>query len=822
MNVRYQYSRQIRQSPRIILGDNYGTVNNRQYNIAYTATHVFSLRQTGEFRYGFGNRNTNQEVTDSNDIPIIRFGTALVNPSVSSDTLPSSGTVIGTSANVPILRKQRDHQLVYNHTIVFGRHTFRAGVDQRFQALDDVASGTQRGYWQFYTPYGSNDVMSPITGPRAAFTGWEMFLMGINYSSFSFQKGFGQPYAENRFNETNLYAEDSFRMSPSLTLNMGVRWEGVSAPHEIKNRFSYGYKGDYNNFEPRVGIAWSPTWDSGFLSKISGKQGDFVIRAGYGIYHSRVFQSIFSQSGLNYRYQPPNGFFFGSFANPCSGNPGSSTINAPAGPATIYGGQFEVSDPTCGYQFVPGQANYSTTTDVAGVRVNGGVLQTALLLPDKGFHLPYTSQWNLTVERQLPWKMALQVGYNGNRGIGLPFFSGLNDAQWGITSRLVSADVGGGNYQPVVYDRVCRDFSDPICVVNNTDGTINTSASGARRSFSSYSTNTTLANKGIVIVNGVPHGYVSANSTQAGYRRPDPTMGRNVRLSNFAFTYYNAMVVKLTKATGHGLTFSGWWTWSKTMDTGSETTYTGTDVNAPTGATNPQRSLRGLSAFSQKHRFVISAAYEFPWMKNQPGVLGRMLGGWGVSGVTTFASGLPFSILAGYDVNLDGVGGDRPIMADPKIVGRSLDNGHSQFPCPTAVSSTGRCLSTISETKVPAAAFYPNYNNLSGDTYPLFPGEAFPAGQVPRNAWFQQGQKNVDAAVTKNVQIAERFKLNLRFEMYNLFNRVTFNQPANLTVISGATYPLGRISSTINLQNYVNSARTTGARMGQLALRLVF
>ena len=55
-----------------------------------------------------------------------------------------------------------------------------------------------------------------------------------------------------------------------------------------------------------------------------------------------------------------------------------------------------------------------------------------------------------------------------------------------------------------------------------------------------------------------------------------------------------------------------------------------------------------------------------------------------------------------------------------------------------------------------------------------------------------------------------------------MFNRVTFNQPANRTVTSGASNPLGRITSTINVQNYVNSARTSGARMGQLALRITF
>ena len=61
--------------------------------------------------------------------------------------------------------------------------------------------------------------------------------------------------------------------------------------------------------------------------------------------------------------------------------------------------------------------------------------------------------------------------------------------------------------------------------------------------------------------------------------------------------------------------------------------------------------------------------------------------------------------------------------------------------------------------------------------------------------------------------------LQLRMELYNVFNRTTFGIPAN--TLNSAT-PLGRISSTINLQNYVNSARATGARMGQFAIRFTF
>jgi hypothetical protein len=819
MALRYQYSRQIRKSPRIILGDNFGSINNRQYNIGYTLTHVFSNTQTGEFRYGFGNRATLQDVTDGNTIPTIRFGTTLVDPSLSSDTIPFGGTIIGTSTNVPINRRQRDHQLVYNHAAVFPRHTLKMGIDQRFQALDDIASGTQRGFWTFGT---INTASQALAG--TGFTGWEAFLSGI---VTSFTMGYGQPFAENRFGETNLYAQDDVRVRRNLTLNLGIRWEAVRAPKEDQNRFSYGYSGDYNNVEPRIGFAWSPEWRNSFLGKISGGPGNFVIRGGYGFYHGRVFQSIFSQSGLNFRFQPPNGFTFGGPAIPCSANPGGTVTGV-----FVNGGSFEVSNPTCGFVFTPGTASRTvpvacslTASGCNGVKVAGGQLLTTLLLPDSGFHLPYVQQWNLTLERKLPWSTAVQWAYSGNRGIGLPFFSGLNDAQFPITSRLVTVDVGGGNFQPLVFDRVCQDFSDPICVTLNANGTVNPNTSGALKSFSGLTTTASLAAKGIAIVNGVPHGYISVGSTASGRfseRRPDPTNGRNVRLSNFAYTYYNAMVIKVTKTTSKGLSFTGSWTWSKTLDTGSEPTFTNTDVNAPVGSKDPQRSLRALSSFDQRHRVVLSYAYTLPWMKDQKDWLGRIVGGWTLSGVTTFASGNPFTVLAGYDVNLDGVGGDRPRISDPSFLYRSVDNGRAPSTCPSALVG-GRCLDTISQTQLPGSVFLPAQpapgTSIPGDQFVLAPGQDTAAGEIGRNVFFNRGMKNFDVALAKSVRIRESMRLELRMELYNAFNRVAFNIPARTV---NSTTPMGRISSTLNIQNFVNSARTSSARMGQLGIRLVF
>jgi hypothetical protein len=280
------------------------------------------------------------------------------------------------------------------------------------------------------------------------------------------------------------------------------------------------------------------------------------------------------------------------------------------------------------------------------------------------------------------------------------------------------------------------------------------------------------------------------------------------------------MILKVTKRFSSGLTFAAAYTWSKAIDTGSEATYTGVDTNSPTGKGNAAASLRGLSGFDARQRLYVSYSYDLPWYKSQQGLVGRIAGGWTISGTTTFQSGNPYTVLAGYDVNLDGLGGDRPWIADPSFLYRSVDNGRAIYPCPTAVPAGANCPDTLSQSQVPGTAFIPPQASSYAGDQRIFTAGADGTGTIGRNAFFASGMNNFDIAFMKSVKIHEDVRLTVRMEFYNLFNRTQFGVPAR-TLQSGT--PMGRITSQITPTNFVGAYRDTpGSRMGQLGLKLTF
>ncbi|HLM57976.1 MAG TPA: hypothetical protein VK422_17860, partial [Pyrinomonadaceae bacterium] len=713
--ARWQYTRQVFDNEDIVVGEA-TRQNNKQQNVGATWTHLFTERTVGELRYGLGLRTTLVGIKAGNDTPIIRFNGS-----------PISGTIIGNAGTFPINRWQTDHQFVYNLSSLFANnHFFKVGTDIRRQRLDDVADNFSRGFYS---------LSATCNGVNYG-TAYNAFLNGC---VSNYQKGFGPFFLENRLRESNFYAEDNWKVRPNLTLNIGVRYEYVSAPEEAGGRINYGFEADKDNIEPRVGFAWSPDADGGIFGKLFGRAGASSVRAGYGIYHGRLFQSVFSQSGATVRFNPPNALFYNQ----------SGTATATFNPNNL-------ADPTGGFVFVPGPQ----ATRHPEARI------------DPGLRMPYTQQWNLSYERQLPWRSNMRLSYTGNRGIGLVKFSLQNLPLTGDVVVLNHPN----NAPNILYSFTGLAAGDPRRV--------DPRGQTLRLAADPQCAGTGLPNiptTGVCPV-AVPIGPLeySVRLPRVNERRPDPRYTTNTFVSNDAWTYYNGLQATWEKKYTDGLNFQTSYTWSKSIDTTSEATNLGGSASSGGDSNilgNSSRVSRGLSHFDTRHRLTTFLTYRLPFFRNSRGLydekglkLGTLLGDWTVSTVVKLSSGTPFTVVnsGGFgDLNFDGFTETRPVLTDPSIFGGNFDR-----PAP--------------------------------GTAQLFPASAFRAPRVQdfgccvlgRNTFFGDGVQNVDLGVYRTFTMPwESHRLMFRADLFNAFNHVQYAFPVG--DLASATF--GRIVSTANL-----------------------
>lgn len=260
----------------------------------------------------------------------------------------------------------------------------------------------------------------------------------------------------------------------------------------------------------------------------------------------------------------------------------------------------------------------------------------------------------------------------------------------------------------------------------------------------------------------------------------------NYRSDN-GFSLYNALNVKyaVNNLLNYGIGLTANYTWSHALDNLSST-FSDSNGGTQSGfyqlgyldAFNPKLNF-GNADFDMRHRFVLSGTWELPWMKNASnGFMRNVLGGWGMGTVMNIRSGYPFSI---YDCT------------------NPTDTACALWIAPTAVPKTGNAVSlgqnNFNYIALPSAGGV--VANL-GDSLGLpvctgldHTGCSYTHSGLPypdRNNYFGPGYWNADMNFYKNFKLTERFGLQFRAEMYNIFNHHNqYVQNENLDVSSVAT-----------------------------------
>jgi hypothetical protein len=662
-----------------------------------------------------------------------------------------------------------------------GTHALKFGADIRYMQFNQTLYYNVNGYFQ----YSSTDPNSPAlqTLPNSGiFNYLPDYLLGLPYS---YSQGSAQT-EHVRNNAYYLFAQDSWRLKPNVTLNYGLRWEldtpltdnlghvqsfragqaGTQFPCQLSaNGAAAAYYGStdcsptgpanavfplglvtpgdkgvppgltqtyYKAWAPRIGIAWSPSAQNGWLNKITGSPGTLTIKAGYGIFYNPIEQLVLEQFGA----EPPFG-----------------------GSNTIYNTNFNTPflDQT-GKQY-PNPFN-GIISPTPGTPVDWSVYRPLLLYGDFQPHMrtQYSEQYNLTIQRAIGKDMMMQVGYVGSQSHRL----------------LVSQDVNYGNAQS------CLDLMN-LSTANN-DPSYTCAQNSADNSYFVPPTAMLPANFTLHLPyggpggapfavsggpNGTPVAAVAPNGiTLVGLRRWSspfcqpltgtgcPFDGVPVFSSIFSEntignSNYNSFQAMLQRNFTRGLQFQASYTWSKSFDQGSSFE----------GELNPidPRLSYALSEFDARQRFVLNGYWELP-VPHYEGAKGTMLNGWSVSGILTLQSGFPIRITSG--------GQDNELLTS--FFFESAGQPNQMLP-----------LKTLHPQSNSNYYFNPNTYSIDPTSINYLTGQPLLGtfGNTPRTVCCGPGIANFEMTLEKATKIGERFNTQFRVDIFNMFNHTQFYNP---------------------------------------------
>lgn len=647
-----------------------GNSIDRNQSLALGIDHTFSPTLVTDARFGFYRYRIRVEPNDVGTTPATDAGLPGLNTGSPATTgLPAFyvngnggfnfGYALGVNAcNCPLKETENQFQWVNNWTKIVGDHTIKFGADIRRAQQQRIPSDSHRsGEIAFNSSETGDFAIDQLAGGNASTgAGLGSYLLGLPatfnryYTAYSYYPGLRQT-------RTFFYAQDSWRITPDLTLTYGLRWEDYLPQTAAKpggaGSFdpstgevvvagvggvprNLGVKPYNTLFEPRIGIAYQAAPKT-------------VIRAGYGSSANPAgLGSVFGQGA---DYNPP-------IVNPQSVNQSNIYFS----PFNLLGGPPAPVNPPVGANgryLLPDAIGINYFTD-----------------PLNSYRIPSVQFWNFTVQQQLTSSMALEVAYVGN--VGRHLFETLARNQ---------AVPGPGDVNP-------------------------------RRPFYNLFGLTQYINQ----------------------------------YCNCSTSNYNALQTKFQKQFSRGLDFLFTYTWSKALDYQSEGS-----GNAPSN-TYDGRNDYGPASWDREHTVTFTHNWDIPvgrnrhWNLRNNAIANAVLGGWRLSGVHTFGTGLAFTPTVS----------NAPLLNDPDFAQVRAD----------LVGSPG----------VPS----PNANQWFNVAAYSEPQQAYRQGTAGRNSLRGPNLWESDLSLSKDLLLSERFKLELRADAFNVFNHVNLGNPSSQIDASGA------------------------------------
>jgi Carboxypeptidase regulatory-like domain/TonB dependent receptor len=687
--------------------------NVQMYNGAWTWTP--NSTWVNDFRMGYSYLHAETHAGDVNMIPSnpwpagYGFNTGVTNPLYGGLPLIQFSDFtgyLGAGKRTGVRGPEGNASLVETVSYLHGKHAFKFGFDFVDVVYDNNAYN-----------YGNGNVK---------FKHLTDFLLGNPRSGG--QILIGDPNVSARAHWFAGFAQDDWRLTTRVTVNLGLRYEYNGSPverHNYEGNFNPNVNplttsalqqagpgapihslinGDRKDFSPRVGVAWD----------VRGN-GKTVVRAGASLLRNPEVV------GEYIGFVP-----FGANIPSIGVNTSGTAMNAhTSSDLSLAAKSFNW---TLAGPVFPGNAS----TTIGGVTYTG--LTCTVALPcstqavDPNFRQPYSAQWNLDIQRAITNNLTVDLAYVGVHGSNEPAWMDINQPPIGA-----GWDAGAVT--------ACLD---PTAVPLYSNCSANTAA-------------------------------------EVGpFTKKFPYLGEIAQLGNQDFSNYNALQLTVNERTSHGLSFIAGYTYSHALDMLSADS--ASQQLMPIDTYHPRLNY-GNSDNDVRHRFTLSPSYAIPGRKSP----GQMLQGWSVSGILTMQSGLPWFPV---DVTND-ILGTGEFQAQPLtgITTWNYSGPRSAFtsgPQPIQSGTLQQCMTAAqapytgnAQLMQLAVASLTNLGCYVQGGGILTPPAYGTVGNASRNLFSSPRYYNVDLSIAKEWKIKERLTVQFRTEFFNLFNRADFAVPGS-------------------------------------------